>query len=315
MDARLVVQPATGSHCLFEDDWWLDAVAPGRWQALTIEKNGAIVARWPVVLKGNALFRRISMPQLTPALGPWISNPGGKASTVLSHQKDLINALIARLPKHDSLNIALHANVTNWLPFYWHDFSQTTAYSYVLDDLSNLETIWRGFSDKTRNGIRKAEKLVSIEDISLERFIEVNRMTYRRQGKEVPYSTDLLRRIDAACAQRHCRQIIGAVDGQGRLHAGGYFVWDHRSGYYLMGGSDPELHASNAMSLVIWAAIKAMAPRTKIFDFEGSMMEPVERFIRSFGATQRPYFRLSHYSRKGSIAAGLHRLAARGRLL
>jgi hypothetical protein len=31
---------------------------------------------------------------------------------------------------------------------------------------------------------------------------------------------------------------------------------------------------------------------TKKFDFEGSMIEPVEKFFRAFGATQMPYFQV-----------------------
>ena len=47
------------------------------------------------------------------------------------------------------------------------------------------------------------------------------------------------------------------------------------------------------MSLCLWEAILDASKYTKSFDFEGSMIEPIERFVRAFGATQRPYFQIS----------------------
>lgn len=61
-----------------------------------------------------------------------------------------------------------------------------------------------------------------------------------------------------------------------------------------MGGSDPDLRSSAAISLCMWAAIKFASTVTKILDFEGSIMEPVERFFRAFCAKQTPYFALTH---------------------
>lgn len=60
-----------------------------------------------------------------------------------------------------------------------------------------------------------------------------------------------------------------------------------------MGGSDPDLRNSGANSLCMWEAIKFASTATKAFDFEGSMIEPVERFFRAFGARQKPYFQIS----------------------
>jgi phosphatidate phosphatase APP1 len=36
----------------------------------------------------------------------------------------------------------------------------------------------------------------------------------------------------------------------------------------------------------------------EVFDFEGSMIEPIERFFRGFGAVQTPYFHVSRSSSK-----------------
>ncbi|MCY1460607.1 Acetyltransferase (GNAT) domain protein [compost metagenome] len=110
---------------------------------------------------------------------------------------------------------------------------------------------------------------------------------------KVPYSRDLVKRIDDACAERKRRAILIAEDPEGRRHAGVYIVWDQNSAYYIMGGGDPELRNSGATSLCMWEAIKLASTVTKAFDFEGSMLEPVERFFRGFGASQVPYFSIT----------------------
>ena len=65
-----------------------------------------------------------------------------------------------------------------------------------------------------------------------------------------------------------------------------------------MGGADPELRNSGATSLLMWEAIQFAATVTKKFDFEGSMIESVERFVRAFGARQIPYFQITRMSRR-----------------
>ena len=60
-----------------------------------------------------------------------------------------------------------------------------------------------------------------------------------------------------------------------------------------MGGSDPDIRSSGANSLCLWEAIKFSKIVTKSFDFEGSMIEPIERFMRAFGSSQTPFFEVS----------------------
>ena len=177
----------------------------------------------------------------------------------------------------------------------------------LLDDLSDLESVWSGLLVNIRTDIRKAQKQLEVRtDLGLNRFLEVSNLTFARQGEKSPYPCDLVERLDSACAARDARRIFFAEDAQGRVHAAAYVVWDSESAYYLLGGGDPALRNSGATSLVMWKAITFAATVTKRFDFEGSMLEPVERFFRAFGARQTPYFRVTRTGR-------LMRLALAGR--
>ena len=89
-----------------------------------------------------------------------------------------------------------------------------------------------------------------------------------------------------------------AEDAEGKIHAAAYIVWDKHTTYYLMGGGDPELRNSGATSAVMWEAIRYASSINTSFDFEGSMIEPVERFVRGFGAKQVPYFHVWKFNSK-----------------
>lgn len=49
-------------NSVFEQPWWLDAVAQGRWQSIEINSGGKTTARLPYVLYKRFGFKIIGMP-------------------------------------------------------------------------------------------------------------------------------------------------------------------------------------------------------------------------------------------------------------
>ena len=79
--------------------------------------------------------------------------------------------------------MCFHWSFSNWMPFYWKGFKQTTRYTYQLRNIKKLEKVWEGFDQKVRTDIRKAEKILDIElDSDLEKFHDITSKTYERQG-------------------------------------------------------------------------------------------------------------------------------------
>ncbi|MBJ6925153.1 GNAT family N-acetyltransferase [Vibrio cholerae] len=282
---------------IFSQAWWLDAVAGESWDVCIVEKGNKIQASMPYVLKKKYGLTLLTQPSLTQNLGPWIRSAHGKYSKQLSREKDLMEALIEQLPQHHYFNQNWHYSNTNWLPFYWKGFEQSTRYTYVISSLDDINSIWEETQDNIRREIRKAENrfgLVVNSDLPISDFFELNQLTFSRQGLSMPYSEHFVENIvNQAKKRKQCRWFI-AQDNEGRNHAGVLLVWDSESAYYLMGGGDPDLRNSGATSLCMWEAIKFASTVTKRFDFEGSMIEPIERFFRAFGAKQTPYFALTH---------------------
>ncbi len=290
---------------IFSRSWWLDAVCgPESWDVALIEREGEVLAAMPYYIKRKLGLTLFTLPPLTQALGPWLKPSISKHT--LGQQKDLMYALIEQLPHFDYFAQNWHYTITNWLPFYWRGFEQTTRYTYILPDISDEKQLWNHLQGNIRRDIRKAENRFEhkVKDcLDLNDFLSLNQMTFERQNLSLPYTRDVVLHLDDACRNHKCRKIWIAEDANGIPHAGVYIVWDENSAYYLMGGGDPKLRSSGAASLCMWQAIRHASTVTHRFDFEGSMIESVERFFRGFGAIQVPYFRII---KKPSILLKLH---------
>lgn len=282
-------------NALFQQPWWLEAAAPGAWGAVVVEAGGAVVARMPYVVERRFGLTLLTMPPATQTLGPWVAPTAGKAEAVLAREHKLMARLIDQLPRCDAFVQNFHASITNWLPFYWKGYTQTTRYTYTIDLASPLGEIWDGMRDKTRNAIRKAERegVRVTESDDLDAFIALQAMTFERVGLERAVPPATIRRLYAAARARGAGRILLATGADGRHHSGILSVYDDRTWYYLMQGGDPALRSSGANALCVWVAIHTAKAASRVFDFEGSMMTPVEHFVRSFGARQTPYLRVS----------------------
>jgi hypothetical protein len=279
------------ANSVFEQPWWLEAVAPGAWDATVVRRGDDVVARLPYVRRTVAGMTAMVQPPLTQTLGPWLAPSEGKYPRRLETEKKLLGQLIEQLPPHHFFRQAFSPALTNWLPFYWAGFDATVRYTYRLEDLTDLDRVRADFQEHVRRGIRKAQAAVEVrDDFPLEELIRLDRRTYARQGVRPAVSADVIRRLDAACADRGARQILGAVDAEGRTHAALYVVWDDQTFYALLNAREPELQAFGANTLLYWEAIQRAAQVSQAFDFEGSMIEPIEHFVRGFGGRQTPYF-------------------------
>lgn len=284
---------------IFSKAWWLDAVAGDSWDVALIEKKDGIHASLPFVVSNRFALTIIEHPLLTQSLGPWIRPHKSSSSKLLAREKELMQGLIDQLPAYDYFSQNWHYNNQNWLPFYWNGFSQTTNYTYVIDDLSDLETVFSNFDHAKRKNIKKSEKVVNIVfDISSDVFYENHRMTLSKQGADISYSYELFKNIYDSCYANNSGRTIAAYDKEGNLHCALFVIWDGMSAYDLISTIDPLYRNVGAASLLIKETITYVSEFVNKFDFEGSMIEPVERSFRQFGAIQKPYFSISKTNSK-----------------
>jgi len=277
---------------IFSQAWWLDAVAADKWDVVLVKKGDQIIGALPYVVKKKYGFTLLIQPILTQNLGPWIKPTQKSYPKRLAHEKDVLGELADQLPKCHYYRQNWHCDLQNWLPFYWRHFEQTTRYTYRLPLSSDGDQLWSNLQENIRQDIRKARdrENVIVRVGSLDEFLELNKMVFQRQDRSLPYTSGLVARIDAAASARNAKDCLVAEGTDGKLHAGAYIVRSGNTAYYLMGGGDPKLRNSGATSLVLWEAILRQPEAVEVFDFEGSMIEPIERFFRGFAAIQTPYF-------------------------
>lgn len=282
---------------IFSRDWWLDLVCgPEKWDVLLHEENGRITAAMPLYIPHKGM---VSMPAYTQTMGPWFAPepPDAKYTTTLGRRQAITAGFTERLKAYPCFLQNFQYGITDWLPFYWAGYRQTTRYTYLIADLSvPEETLWTAMSPNIRRNIAKARDKYGIRirrGIPTDEFLGIQKLTFRRQGRKVPGDEAIFRALAETCRQRQQGDLWGAYDEKGRLHAALFLVWQESSAYYLAGGGDPSLRQSGAHSLLLWEAIRFAAAGSDRFDFEGSMLPGVERFFREFGAVQMPYFTIS----------------------
>ncbi len=289
---------------LFEEPYWLDAAAPGQWQAAEVKQDGKVIGRLPFVAKRKQGLRLITLPPCTPWLGPWIRPSGGKSTTELSHQHQVLEKLIKQLPAYDISVLSCAPEYTNLMALGWAGYNFSMGYTHRLNDLSSEAILWDGLRDTVRRLCRKAEKqTVVTTHHSVRDYIGVLEKTFKRQGKDISYMFSDLERVDDVMAARKQRVIYTAEDASGRLHAAAYIVFDERHSFYLSGAGDPELRESGGQSLAVWHAIKETIGRSKIFDFDGTSVQGIEYFVRGFGPVQTHRYTATRTSGLGKLWA------------
>lgn len=275
-------------------------MAPGRWQEVTLTEQNDVVAAWPFTVSKSRLGRtHLGMPPLTMSLGPWMIPQEGKRPTVYRRQKQVVSELLDKLPEFDSLNQFLSPFTEYAVPFFWHGFELQSRFTNTLDNLSNLDAIWSGMESRTRRNITAAAKKLSVHrDVSWEQLYSAWLGTYETNRRTPPLSREAFAVMYEEARDRGQGSGFFALDDSGKVHAAIFLVWNTESSYFLLGGRDKSIAGNGAMSLLFWEAIQFSAGVSSRFDFEGSMVEPIERIFRSFGCRPTPYFQIYRESRR-----------------
>ncbi|MBR1765683.1 MAG: hypothetical protein IJ745_01415 [Bacteroidales bacterium] len=282
---------------LFQQYWWMETVCEGkRWDVLLSKRQGRIEGALPYLHGSRLGLRYILQPQLTRFSGPWYNNESHDLNFEMRVGTDLAQRLKA-------LGVSVYIQhfspeVTNWLPFRWEGFSQTTRYTYRFPSLANPDDLFRKASRVRRRHMDEVEASCSVDrHLSPEEFAPFHADYYRRRGEKDQISNTLLLNVTQKALQRQQGMLWGLRDREGGLQAGWFVAFDSRCAYSLLlaiGRQAPP----NAMTYLMWQMLNELSHHTQAFDFEGSIEPGLERFYRSFGTCQTPYFEVSLFKPK-----------------
>jgi hypothetical protein len=286
---------------LFMQAWWMDAACQGKeWDVLLCEKDKEIIGVLPYLLVKKWGFCLILQPQLTQYNGVWIDYPEQcELQQRYALEKEVMSDLILQLEKLkiNYFEQNFHFSATNWQPFYWKGFKQTTRYTYQLDNIVNSENIYSSFHLFKQRHINKAQKKLQVDfNLSIEEFYSFHSQSILAKGGRVFYSKSFFEKLAKSAVSRQQGAVIAVRDKENNIHAAMFVVWDKSSAYYLVSAINPTFKSSGASIYMVWEAIRFLSAKTKKFDFEGSMIEGVAKANQEFGATQIPYFTISKSS-------------------
>jgi hypothetical protein len=273
--------------------WWLEAITRSNFKILTVYEKDEIVAGIPLALDKQD---KVNIPPLTRTLGVLFKNQEYKSRRrQTSVERKWLFELLKYISLGDFVQICTHHNFTDWLPFKWSGFCQTTRYTYILNyQKKSLKDLWNNMDLENRRILKRATEnkiRIEIED-DFDLVYQYESLSYERQGLKynIPYND--LKILDDAIIKRGNRVILKAVDDRDKVHAVIYIAFNHKSAYALLSGSDPTVRKLGGHTLVMWEAVKYFRDKVEYFNFGGSDIQRIELHLRGFGGTLTPYFHI-----------------------
>lgn len=292
----------SSSFPLYFNEWWLESVSGSmNWGIAKVTYPDYAVGYWPWVLKKNRFgIMKLSQPPLTQFLGPYIilNQSNTKHAHSPSRDMQMYNELYRQLPRHHILQQNISPDISSWLPFYWQGFNQTTRYTYRINTSASEPDLWSNIQNSQRRRIKKSFAIGHSVAYSLDptELYRLNALTFQRQGLTQRLKKQVLYQLCNALAIHNSGQIIYIISDDGYICSAILLAWDDYNCYYVCGGTDPNYRDTAAGSRIIWEAILYSKSISKNFDFEGSMVQPIEKFFRTFGPQSYPYHNLSKYN-------------------
>lgn len=294
-DAYARLLASSRQRSVFAEPWWLDAAAgsPQGWRPNVLRADdGAPRAAWPLAERDERAGRVAHGLAYTPFLGPQLPDRAPGVARV-SADVALLEQLAELLSGHAHVEAACMPELDYWTPLSWHGFEQTTRTTWRIAAGLVPDAVRAGMRKGTRSTLKAAERDgLEVTDGTIADLLDACAATFARQDADGVPAQVVLERVAAAAIARGRGEVRAVRTAAGELSSAGLFVWDDRWTYNLANGrigSGSLTGATGAPTALIWDAIQRAIARGGGFDFEGSMLRPVERFVRGFGGEPVPY--------------------------
>lgn len=288
--------------------WWFEAVADKQkdWDVLLYLKNEEIIAALPYFKKKTPLGSIILPAPIAAYSFMYVKKFKSKPSHFhYSLQREAVFALFKEFDSFSFFKLNLHPQNSNWLPFSWLGFSQTTRCTYLLDLKKDKADIYANFKHNVRKNIKKAHRNFSFRQS--EDFTTVQKLLivlYEKQNMKFPYSLSATEKLEKELKNRK-KRVIFVAGKEEEVKAGVYFAYDDKYAVCLYTASDRDDRKNGIVTGLYWEAIQHFhALGLEVLDFDGTMLQNVEPLYTSFGAVQHSYH--SIYKAKNKF---LHLLA------
>ncbi len=285
---------ASPQGCIYHYTWYLDIVCPN-WSAIIIGNNEHWNVIMPLPISQKMGISYALQAQFTQYSGVLFRPQEGKQLTQWNNKKRWCEAIVQHIPSSIKLFKFTFAPQFDYpLPFHWKGYQLEVKYTYWLSLEPTAKQLEEGFAKSVRQAIRKSKeqdfRLVKTDNITdlLQFSLSQKKYLPDHQYQKLPKLWEALKERD--------KGLVLEVRGKaGELLTGGLILKDRERWITIFGSNlNPENKDSRAVAYMLSESIQ-MAKRAGVayFDFEGSMIEGVERFFRSFGGSPVPYLLIS----------------------
>jgi lipid II:glycine glycyltransferase (peptidoglycan interpeptide bridge formation enzyme) len=241
------------------------------------DNNNIMIGGFYLYVDSKAGMKYYRNPPFTPFIGLFFENKAQNKVKSHSYEKSIISQIadfISKLP-YQILSIAFQKDFIDMQPFIWEKYKVVPNYTYIIDLSQSIDKINSELASERRNDLKKAYKdeviVEKTEDFNIVKSLVLN--TFNRiKNNSFAFTSYLNKTPIATC----------------------FCIYDKSTAYYLLGGYDSENRHKGAGALAIWQSIQyAKSLNLDYFDFEGSMVKPIERYFRGFGGDMYPYYTIN----------------------
>ena len=282
---------ASKHGCIFDTVSWTGLFEPGIRRFGIYDGGNNLRGGFGLYEERCLGLRMLRNPPYTPQVGPFFEHRATNSAAKTNEQRAVVEVMAEYLSGTGAavISLGLALGVRDCLPFYWRGYKVVPHYSYRID-LGRIENeLLAAMSTERRQSIKKARQdgLTVKEETKTNEFRGLVLETFGRQDKVFPRKAmDVI--LQAFPPGKHSFCFISK--DRGRPAAGVYVIFDSKTAYYLMGGYSERAHHGAGALAMYQAIVKAKALGLEVFDFEGSVIPPIERYFRGFGGQLTPIF-------------------------
>jgi len=254
--------------------WYLDAVC--EWEAL-IGNEYEWVMPLPYNLK-LPIKKQVAQPFFVQQLGVFGKKPTEENwITILKALKKRYWRIILQVPKEQGPS--------------FEGFAHKDRMNYQLSLAQSYDDLWMNYSKSIRQRVRKNSKKLKWEPTDdWNHLLAFHKQIIGTKAGLSSKSYDYLKKLCQNATRHDAIEAWFAIESRSHEKVLGAAIL--KVGKYrinLFGASSDKGRSICAMHVFLDRIIKKYADQDLIFDFEGSDVEGIGMFFKSFGSTNRPY--------------------------
>ena len=276
----------------------MEAVCRGKqWDVLLACRDDGTVEGALPYLHGRRLgLSYVLQPELTQYSGPWYNHPEGLSASARIDFENRVGSALAKQLDRLKINLfqqRFSPGITNWLPFHWKGYRQTTRYTYRFPSIADPDALMQQASGARRKNLSNLQRECTVDSqMSPADFAQMHADYWQRKGGGDVLRRDFIEHICTTALHRGQGLLWALRDASGSALCAAFVAYDSRCAYALL-SAVAEGAPANAQTCLDWQMIRHLATLTEAFDFEGSMEQGGEYYYRSFGTVQTPYFEIT----------------------